>query len=33
VGEEGSERGWKEQLIGLVDLLPYRVGNTTWAGG
>jgi len=33
VGDEGSEQRWKEQLVGLVDLLPDRVRNTTWARG
>jgi len=33
VGEERSEQRWKESLVGLMDLLPDRVRNTTWARG
>ena len=33
VGEERSEQRWKEPLVGLIDLLPDRVRNTTWARG
>ena len=33
VGKEGSEKSWKKQLIGLMNLLPDRVRNTTWARG
>jgi len=33
VGEESREQRRKEPLVGLMDLLPDRVGNTTWARG
>jgi len=33
VGEERSEQGRKELFVGLVDLLPDRVRNTTRARG
>jgi len=33
MGEERSEQRWKELLVGLMDLLPDRVRNTTWARG
>jgi len=33
VGKEGSAKSWKKLLVGLVNLLPDRVRNTTWARG
>jgi len=33
MGKEGSEKSWKKLLVGLMNLLPDRVRNTTWARG
>jgi len=33
VGEERSEKGLNETLIGFVDSIPDRVGNAAWARG